>query len=99
MNYFNKFDLMSKDAMARVEDIANSIKLNELLKKRELEEKQKNCIMMILAIIGTITAVAAIAYAVYRFFTPDCLEDYEDDYEDDDDFDDDFFDDEEDEKE
>ena len=37
--------------------------------------------------------VAAIAYGVYRFFTPDYLEDFEDDFEDD--FDDDFFEDEE----
>ena len=40
----------------------------------------------------TDAAVAAIAYGVYRFFTPDYLEDFEDDF-DDDDFDDDFFDD------
>ena len=33
-----------------------------------------------------VAAVAAIAYAVYRFFTPDYLEDFEDDF--DDDFDD-----------
>ena len=46
-----------------------------------------------MAIIGVVAAVAAIAYGVYRFFTPDYLEDFEDDF--DDDFDDDFFDDEE----
>ena len=40
--------------------------------------------------------VAGIAYAVYRFFTPDYLEDFEDDF--DDDFDDDFFEDEEEEE-
>lgn len=40
-----------------------------------------------------VAAVAAIAYGVYRFFTPDYLEDFEDDFEDD--FDDDFFDEEE----
>ena len=39
-----------------------------------------------------LSAVAAIAYAVYSFFTPDYLEDFEEDF--DDDFDDDFFDDE-----
>ena len=33
--------------------------------------------------------IAAIAYAVYCFFTPDYLEDFEEDFEDD--FDDDFF--------
>ena len=85
----NKFDMMSKDALSRVEEIMNATKLNEFL--------QKNCILWILAIIGIVAAVAAIAYGVYRFFTPDYLEDFEDDF--DDDFDDDFFEDESDEKE
>ena len=52
------------------------------LQKRE-EEKNKNTVLWILAI----------AYAVYRFFTPDYLEDFEEDF--DDDFDDYFEDDEE----
>ena len=47
------------------------------------------------AIIGAVAAVAGIAYAVYRFFTPDYLEDFEEDF--DDDFDDYFEDDDEDE--
>ena len=38
------------------------------------------------AIIGAIAGIAAIAYAVFRFVTPDYLEDFEDDF--DDDFDD-----------
>ena len=42
--------------------------------------------MWVLAIIGAVAAVAGSAYAVYRFFTPDYLEDFEDDF--DDDFDD-----------
>ena len=93
----NKFDMMSKDALSRVEEIMNATKLNEFLHRKEEEEKQKNCILWILAIIGIVAAVAAIAYGVYRFFTPDYLEDFEDDF--DDDFDDDFFEDESDEKE
>ena len=36
--------------------------------------------------VSVVAAVAGIAYAVYRFFTPDYLEDFEDDF--DDDFDD-----------
>ena len=91
----NKFDMMSKDAPSRVEEIMNATKLNEFLHRKEEEEKQKNCILWILAIIGIVAAVAAIAYGVYRFFTPDYLEDFEDDF--DDDFDDDFFEDESDE--
>ena len=55
---------------------------------QELEEKNKNGIIIALAIIGAIAAVAAIAYAVYRYFTPDYLDDFDDDYEDD--FDDDY---------
>lgn len=65
-------------------------KIDEILahmKKQEAEaQKPKHMILWILAVIGCITAVAGIAYAVYRFFTPDYLEDFEDDF--DDDFDD-----------
>ncbi len=43
----------------------------------------------------TVAAVAGIAYAVYRFVTPDYLEDFEDDF--DDDFDD-YFEDEDEDK-
>ena len=37
----NRFDNMSKDAMARVEEIMNSTKLNEFLHRKEEEEKKK----------------------------------------------------------
>lgn len=88
----NKFDMISKDAMNRMEDLMSSTRLNDFLHKREQEDKKKNNILWVLAIIGAVAAVAGIAYAVYRFFTPDYLEDFEDDF--DDDFDDDFFEDE-----
>ena len=93
-NRFDKdrFDAMGKEAMSRVEEIMNSTRLNELLHRKEEEDKKKNCILWVLAIIGAVAAVAGIAYVVYRFFTPDYLEDFEDDF--DDDFDDDFFEDE-----
>ena len=86
----NKFDMVSKDVMTRVEEIM--LRMNEFLHRKEEEDKKKNCILWVLAIIGAVAAVAGIAYAVYRFFTPDYLEDFEDDF--DDDFDDDFFEDE-----
>ena len=66
-------------------------KLKEILHKNEAE-KQKNAVVWVLAIIGAIAGIAAIAYAVFRFVTPDYLEDFEDDF--DDDFDD-YFEDEE----
>lgn len=75
--------------MSKFEDLVSAAKLNEILHKKDEEEKAKNKVLWALAIIGAIAAVAAIAYGVYRFFTPDYLEDFEDDF--DDDFDDDFF--------
>lgn len=62
------------------------------------KKKEINPVLLALAIIGGIVAVALIAYAVYRFLTPDYFDDYDDD-DDFDDFDDDFEDDFEDEAE
>lgn len=72
--------------------------VNDLINREEakMKETRRDPILWTLAIIGVIAAVAAIAYAVYRYFTPDYFDDYDDDY--DDRFDDDFFDDEEEEK-
>ncbi len=67
----NRFDAMSKEAMSKLEDLMNSSRVNELLHRREQEEKKKNCILWILAIIGAVAAVAGIDYTVYRYFTPD----------------------------
>ena len=74
--------------MNKFEEIMAATKLNELLNKKEEDETCKK-VLWALAIVGAIAAVAAIAYAVYCFFTPAYLEDFEDDFEDD--FDDDFF--------
>ena len=60
----------------RIEDIIAETRLNEIL----------HTVIWTLAIIGAVAAVAAIAYAVYRFVSPDYLDDFEDDF--DDDFDD-----------
>ena len=69
----------------KLEEMLTSARLNELLHKKEIEEKQKSNIVTILAIIGIITAVAAIAYGVYKYFI---LDEFDDEF--DDDFDDDF---------
>ena len=85
--------------MCKFKDCAVAAKLNELLNKdakQEVvvkEEKKTNVLLIILAIIGAVVAVAGIAYAVYRYLTPDYLDDFEDEFEDEDD-DSGFFDDE-----
>jgi NADH:ubiquinone oxidoreductase subunit K len=73
----------------KVEELLNTAKLNELLHKKELEEKNKNTIVIVLAIIGAIAAVVGIAVAVYKYLAPDYLDDFDSDdmY---DNFDDDF---------
>ncbi len=84
--------------MSRVEDFINSAKTNEMLGEllhiKKEEEKKQNALMWVLIVVGAVIAVAGIAYAVYRFFTPDYLEDFDEDF--DDDFEDNFFDEEED---
>ena len=74
--------------MNKLDDMIAASKLNELLHKKD-DEKAKNTLLWVLAIVGAVAAIAGIAYAVYKFFTPDYLEDFEEDFEDD--FDDDFF--------
>ena len=72
----------------KVEELLNAAKINELIHKKELEEKNKNFVLVILAIIGAVAAVAGIAYAVYKHLTPDYidvfdsdgLEDFDDDF-------------------
>ena len=75
--------------MNKMEEFLAATRLNELIHKKEEDEKNKNTLLWVLAIIGAVAAVAGIAYAVYRFLTPAYPEEFEDDF--DDDFDDDFF--------
>ena len=95
----NNFDLaLLEDAVDALRRNIGNVRsnVNGFINHEEetkMRETKRDPILWALAIIGVIAAVAAIAYAVYRYFTPDYLEDYDDDY--DDRFDDDFFDDEE----
>lgn len=71
--------------MNRLEEYVNVAKLNDLVNKNE--EKKANPFITALAVIGILTAIAAIAYAVYKYIIPDYFEDYD---EFDDEFEEDF---------
>ena len=68
--------------------MVSATKLNEILRRRD-DDKIKKTILWVLAIVGAVAAIVAIAYGVYRYFAPDYLEDFEEDFEDD--FEDDYF--------
>ena len=76
--------------MNNLKDIIDDFKIRKIVK----EEKKCNPIVIALIVIGVIVVIAAAAYAIYRFFAPDYLGDFEDD-EFQDEFDDDFFEDDE----
>lgn len=83
----NKFEELISST--KVGDLLATTKLNELIhKKEDPMEQKKHTVVFVLAIIGAVAAVAAIAYLVYRFVTPNYLDDFEDDF--DDDFEEDF---------
>ena len=93
--YKNKLESIDAGEIKdKIADIVAGAKVSELFKKNEPvveEKKEKNILVIVLAIIGCIAAVAAISYAVYRFCIkkPDYLEDFDDDdFDDFDDFDD-----------
>lgn len=83
---YQKIGHRKGDCMKNLEDFISVAKLSELVNKKE--EKKDNKIVWALAIIGAVAAVAAIAFAVYKYLTPDYLDD-DDDFDDlfDDDFD------------
>ena len=75
--------------MKNLSDLLEMAKVTDIMSKKE---KEDNKIVWALAIIGAVAAVAGIAYAVYKYLTPDYMEDFDEDF--DDDFDEDFFEDE-----
>lgn len=84
-----KYNFISKEALSKLDDVIGVSKINEFLKKKEDDDKRKDTLIWVLAILGTVAAIAGIAYLVYKFVANNAEEDYEDF---DEDFDDDFFD-------
>lgn len=73
----------------KLDELLTTARINELIRKKEMEDNKKNTVVWVLAIIGAIAAVAGIAFAVVKYFTPSYLDNDFDDF--DDDFDDDFY--------
>ena len=97
MKAFEEFVDMKKvnELLAKKDqELAKLYKLlgkKEAVKEQEVEEEKKfNAIVWIFAIIGVIVAVACICYVVYRYFTPDYLDDFDDDFDEEFDEDDEF---------
>ena len=78
------------DVRTKLEDVLELTRINELLEKKEAENAKRpsNVILWMLAVVGAVACVAAIAYAVYRYMTPAFEDDYDYDYDFDDDYDD-----------
>jgi len=76
----------------KIEEMMNHAKIAELLNKKKAEEENKNFVLWLLAIVGAVAAVAAIAFAVYRYMNTKYADfdgefdydEFEDDFEDDD---------------
>lgn len=66
--------------MVKLDELLDVLKAKELLKK---DDDRKNCVLWVLAIVGAVAVIAGIAYAVYRYMTPDYLDDFDDDFDDD----------------
>ena len=69
--------------MNKLENLIDMARLNDLLGKKEEDNKEGRTLVWVLAVIGAVAAVAGIAQAVYRFMRPDDLDDFEDEFEDD----------------
>ena len=77
MNRFDRerWDTMGKEALSRVEELMNTSRINDLIHKREEDEKKKNCILWVLAIIGAVAVVADFEYDFDDDFDDDFFED------------------------
>ena len=79
---------------ARVAELAAAAGLGNLIARPadEVEDEKKSYTgLVILAIVGIIAIGCIIGYIVYRHFSPDYLEDFDDEFEDDEFEDEDFF--------
>ena len=65
----------------RRKEMISAEKIGRILKKRD-DDKIKKTVLWVLAILGAMAAIAGVAYAVYRFVTPNYLKNFDEDFED-----------------
>ncbi|SFB33551.1 hypothetical protein SAMN05216249_1224 [Acetitomaculum ruminis DSM 5522] len=82
--------------MDKFKDMVDMRRIAEIVSKLDevKAQKKKDKTLTILAVIGVVAVVLGLCFAIYKFFTPDYLDDFDEDF-DDDDIEDDFFEDEE----
>ena len=66
------------NGMEKLSDLLEMAKVSDIIATKK--EKEDNKIVWALAIIGAIAAVAGIAFAVYKYLTPDYMDDFDDDF-------------------
>lgn len=71
--------------MEKLSDLLEMAKVSDIIATKK--EKEDNKIVWALAIIGAIAAVAGIAFAVYKYLTPDYMDDFDEDFDEEDDTD------------
>ncbi len=80
--------LSEKERCLSEGETGKDVHMNKLDELKDLitalqKKKKKKKNFWFLAVLGAVAAVAGIAYAVYRYFTPDYLDDFDDDLDDD----------------
>ena len=88
-------DVIKSEAPAKFEEMKDSIKLKNFLKKKEAEEileeveeeRKVKVWVIILAVVGVIAIGCLVGYLFYRYKKkPDYLDDFDSDFDDDDEF-------------
>ena len=65
--------MSKKEILNKLDEILDNAGVNELLGRKKEEEKC-NKVLWVFAIIGAVVAVAAVAYAVYRYLTTEVFQ-------------------------
>ncbi len=66
--------------MNKLEAILDAAHLNNLVKKKE-EKKKCNVVLWVIIIVGAVIAISLIAYALYRHFKPNYLDEFDEEFD------------------